>query len=237
MSQPTVGYPDHQAYAQWRGEPLFGTGFTVTNGAPLIVQNWVTNFESLAINVQFGVGTGVTLTVTFYTDSTLTVPCGFYTWVLSGSGVDLQVIVPCLGDWMFAELSTGQAGSQQGNMTLEPSNIPVDLPAYQQSGNYIAGHNVTINPGVTLVITLPFVVEGLGYFRVEDNTAGKQFDMTCNVLTEGGATLTTIDRQLGQTGGQKLTGLQIPALTTQILIKNDDVAAQTFTYFFMVNPQ
>lgn len=237
MTTPTVGYPDHQALPQWRGNPLFQGQYTITTAAPLVVSNWVTNWESLAIDLYCSTNIGCTLTVTFYTDSTQTTQCGTYTWVMTNSGVSLQVLVPCLGDWMVATLSSQQPSAQMGTLTLEPTNIAVTKPSYQQSGNYIAGKLVSINPAATLIVTLPFVVEGIGYFRVECNTAGKSYDMTVDMLTEGNLTAATIDRLTSVTGANKFVTLQIPALTATIQIRNDDVAAQTYTYFFGVNPQ
>lgn len=237
MTTPTVGYPDHQALPQWRGNPLFQGAYSVSPGTPLDVENWVTNWESLAIDLYASTNIGCTLTVTFFTDNTKTTQCGTYTWVITQSSVSLQVLVPCMGDWMVASLTSAQASVQQGTLTLEPTNIAVTKPSYQQSGNYIAGKLVSINPAATLVVTLPFVVEGQGYFRVECNTAGKSYDMTVDMLTEANATAATVDRLTSVTGANKLTNLVIPALTTSIQIRNDDVAAQTYTYYFGVIPQ
>jgi hypothetical protein len=233
VSTPAGGYADFQASSIWRGTPLAAANYTVTSGSPILVQQDVTNFSSLSIHLNLNSGTGITVAVDFFTDSTLAVYCGQCLFTLAPAGTTLLATVPCLGNYAYINITTGQAGNQGITLTVIPTNLGAGRPAYPGCQNSVDGLAVSVGAGNSLVAVLPYVVEGNGEIFVQCGNAGKSFNLEADAIAESGAILSNLFRETAVTG-QAQGSFLAPAFAVQLLIKNNDVAAQNFSYHCQV---
>jgi hypothetical protein len=236
VSTPSIGYPDDQLLSIWRGAPLGQGTATITTAAPLTVQGWVTNFASLALFVNLTNGIGVTIRVQFYTDDTLAVALQTYVFVVSTVGVGVNVVIPAVGDYVVATIMTGQAGNNPVLYNVEPCNVPVTKPTYQGSPNSADALAASIGAGASVVVTLPYVIEGQGQIFVQNATAGVSFNIEADSLLESGALSSNLARATAITGSGNLTFLA-PSAPTQMTIKNNDAAAHNFSWHCQVISQ
>jgi hypothetical protein len=228
--------PDYQSYTSWRGTPLYGQLVTLTSATPVTIDGYVTNWASLALNINVGASVGFTITCKFYTDSTKAVICAAYTWILGGPNVGLNVVVPCMGNFVEVKFFTSEVGNCFLTATVEPMNIAVPKPIYQGTPNSVDGLGVTINAGASLTVPLPFVMEGNGELFVQCGTAGVNYNLEADALNESGAVESNLFRATTVTGAQEGTFLATAALTV-MTIKNDDAANHTYSYHCQVLSQ
>jgi hypothetical protein len=229
VSTPNVGYPDNQLLSIWRGAALGSGTPVVTSAAPFTAAGYVTNFASLALFVNLQNGVGVTVRVQYYTDATLTLALATYQWVVSSVGTALNVILPNTGDYVVITVQTGQAGNNPVFFNAEPTNVAVSRPSYQGVPNSLDNLSSSIASGASLIIQLPYVVEGNGQLFVQNATAAVSFNIEVDALLESGALASNLARVTAITGSGNLSFLA-PGLTTQMLIKNNDAAAHNFSW-------
>ena len=177
-----IGYPDFQAYPAVRGPVYAAQGFSVTSAAPATKGEYVTSFASVYLSLYLSSGTGVTVSVAFYTDSTLAAKTATWQYTVT-LDVTLSVVLPVLGNYFVLEISTGQSGTQAGDYSLIPSQLqyPVQrypTPVVPQSGN------VTIGASGSEQYGFAYVMEGNGYLNVVANDTSGQIWATVRELGE-----------------------------------------------------
>lgn len=233
MTTPTTGHPDFQSYTQWRGPILFKGAYSITSPQSTGSSGFVTNWASLLIRVVLTSGTGVTVTVTYYDDQTLTNKAGTYQWICSFAPVTLSVVVPNLGNWAVVSISTGQAGANAGTAYVAACNLLVPGPRYQVTPNAASGFSVNIIAGATLSTLLPYVAEGNGTVFAQCSVATAPYTVEVDHLNEGANILDEPARVASVTGPQLLNYIA-SAYPLLLKITNNDAAAHTYTYHAQV---
>lgn len=229
MSQIGSGHPDFQDYVNWRGTLYKVGSFAITTVAPVNVAEYVTNFASLYLNVQLASGTGITITVNYYTDATLANFAGTFTWILASAPVGMQVIIPNLGNYVTVAVTTGQTGTQAGTLSITPTNVAIPSVRYPVTGNYQHGFSVNINASATLTAPFPYVSEGNGQGQVQCGNATAPYTIEIDELNEGANILDNAFRVSGVTGPQTFTWISGP-VPNVLKITNTDTVAHSYTY-------
>jgi hypothetical protein len=163
-----TGHPDDQAYASWRGPDFAASsGFPLSNGNPFQTQGFITNFASFAIFCAPTNPGGATVVVNFYTDDTLTIPVGGFSWAVP-NGTLLHNVIPGLGNFVVIHITTTDAAANTMQIAVYPTNTPVGAPSYSGPANYVQGFNVNVAASSTVTALLPYVAAGKGYIFLAD---------------------------------------------------------------------
>ena len=233
MSQLAVGHPDFQEYATWRGPALFSGALTITSVTPKTISGYVTAYASAYVTVAQTAGTGVTVKISFYTDSTLATQVGPSDVYVVNNSVALNVLVPCLGNFMVVNISTAQAGNQTMSVGVTLSNVQVPAKRWPAAGNRVASLGVILGVGGQLTAQLPQVMEGDGYFSISKSNAAA--DSNAYVQEENEAQA-AISRLVTMSPLQSAisTPFQCGPNPVQVVINNGAAGNQTFIYWCSV---
>lgn len=225
-----MGHPDGQNYPIWRGPDFIAnTAFPISASNPLAVQGGITNFASFVIFAAARAPQGVTVTVTFYTDATLSVSVGSFSWILP-QNVSLHTIVPSLGNFVVINMTTADPNPLGMPVAVFPTNSPTSRPDYMAPGNFVEGTAVNVPQSSTLITKLPYLMTGDAYWYANDpNTTGK-LQARFSLLNVGSAELATMDIQPTLTTVRG--SLVVPASPVAVVIQNTDAAAAHVVNFF-----
>ena len=230
MSTPATGYPDYQNLPQWRGSPLASGNHNITIASPFHAENWVTNWQSLNCVLTLNGNPGVTVVVTYYLDSTKSLQIAIFGWVMGLSGGNLRVALPNLGNYVTIDITTIEAASHSVVIGFTPVNVPVSKPSYQVNNNFVEEFNFSIPANSFQSFVIQDVVEGDGYWFVEQLAGVTGFNVSIDVLNENGTVLCNAAHQSNLTGQHSGT-FQSVSQTMQITVSNLDAAARNFNIF------
>lgn len=179
-----LGYPDYQSYPQWRG-PVFAQGLlSITSGDPYDLFEAVTNYASTYIFGQCDTGTGCTLVINFYTDSTKAVSVGQFIYVLA-QGPFVSVIVPNIGNYLEIIVRTSQTGTQGFTLIVAPINVATAVPIYPTPNTGLVVQNQSIGSGSPYSSQLAQVRDGNGWLYF--STAGTYSNFSFAVFEQSEA--------------------------------------------------
>lgn len=165
------GHPDGQNYAIWRGPDFLATNaFNLSASNPCNVQGQVTNYASLIVNVFANNPGGIAVQVEFWTDSTLSIATLQLNWQLP-QGVGLNVILPCLGNFVTAIITTPDVAATTSPISILPTNSVVQKPQYQTPGNRINSLTTSIPASTTVIIPMTWIAAGEAHVFFKDIAA------------------------------------------------------------------
>lgn len=190
MSSP-IGYPDNQAYPNWRGPILSGVSFIVTASDPFTLEEYVTNFASVYFSMNLASGIGVTIDVGFFTDATLSAKAAEWQYVVTNN-CQLSVLIPALSNYIRIVISTSQTGNQGGSATLLPLSVQHPLQHYPQPVQPVANSTETVPASTTNGHIIQQVMEGTGYLWIEPLDASGKIQVSIRELNESGNAVNTI---------------------------------------------
>lgn len=230
MSTPATGYPDYQNLPQWRGTPLASGNKIISSASAFHAEGWVTNWQSLNCVALLNGNPGVTALVTYYPDSAKLIQVAFYSWVIGVTGGRFAVCIPNVANYVSIDITTIEAGNHPTLISFTPVNVPVGKPSYQVNANFVEQLAISIPANSFQSFVLPFVVEGNGYWYVEQITGVTGFNVSIDFLTEAGAVQFKAFDKLALTGAQSGT-FESTSQTMQITVSNLDAAARLFNIY------
>lgn len=193
------GFPDYQQYPQWRGSWSSVASANVTSAAPVTFSQNVTAYASIVLIVNCTSGTGVTVKVQFFTDSTMAVALGQFTYVIT-NGYGLNVIIPASGNFVEVTISTGQSGTQVVSYAIQPTNIAPTVPSYPVPTDYLGAIGLNTAAGATTKLSLSQVCEGIGYSTCNPEAGGAHVTYTVVELGEDGNAKDYLARSVNPAG-------------------------------------
>lgn len=223
-----TGFRDYQQYPNWRGSFTSATAVGVTSGSPVTVKLNVTNYASVFLSAACTSGTGITVTVQFYTDSGETVALGQFTYVVLNGG-ELYTFIPCAGSYVTLEFSTGQAGTQDVNYAVQLLNVAPPHPSYPVPTNYEGGYDVSNAAGATFTFTMPQTAEGDGICVVNPRSGGSAMTIEVDELTEGNAVKAPLARSLNPAGPVSLV-FRAGTRPVQLSVTNTGTSSHAFDW-------
>jgi hypothetical protein len=158
----TYDYPDWQSAQNARATYIAGGTTTITSTSPIVIEGWVTNFDSILLYVAMTAGIGVTVGVNFYENNVGGPVSGTLEYVLN-LATKLQVQIPILGSYMIMTIGTAQTGNQSFQYSVQACRADTLLGRFPVSGNFIANSAFTVPADTVESFYLPYVVEGPGY--------------------------------------------------------------------------
>ena len=229
------GHPDGQNYAIWRGPQFLASVSQGLNSVtPINASGQVTNFASLVLNVNGGSASGVTVTVSWFTDQTATLLLFNQVWNVP-AGTQLSVIIPCVGNFVQVQITTPAVPIIHIAVSIYPTNTPVSAPRYFSVGNEVSGNFRSIAASTTVIASLPRIASGEGHFFLRDDVNSGKFNIAIGTLNLDGTFNIPMVTQDPLTTGF-FGDLRCPDDPLGIFIQNlDGVAAHTLTYLFNVD--
>lgn len=228
----TTGYPDFQAYAQWRGAALvaqFNTsyGLGTTSYGPF----YVGDYASISLFGSVGSTQPLLVAMTFSDDAAGVNTLEVVEWALF-NGVQVQCSVPARGNYVKLSVNNVGVSSVPGTFYMQPTNVITPNIKYlgQPQGTCLVNSFGTIAASATTTTQGLWVFGGLAMFSVEDQSNNKwhgrlQF---WNRNTQNMQTFAWID---GGGGQQRLAVLVVlPPATVQTLVTNDDTVSHSFAW-------
>lgn len=230
----TIGHPDFQAYAQWRGAPIVSNpALGLGPGGINLGITPIGHYAALTVRVS-SVNRNVTLTATFYADAGGVVTVSQVGFTIQNGGT-LSVNVPALGP--YVQVVVNNLGAAGGSMAIfvQPSNLPASKPGYiaQAGAGPLIWGSASVAASGSLTLTTAEVYAGqVGYFA--GTSSGTAFHGTVNYFDSGALAFQTIAGFSGSVGGQRLSALMAaPPSILQIFANNDDSVARTLTLALM----
>ncbi len=194
----SIGHPDWQTYANWRGPILYNSGLTLpANGSGILFTDAVSHFASLYLEV-IGITGGCILEASFGATAATIRSSVVQAWVVQGAS-QLSAMFPVLGN--FVQISAVQAGSAgcTANVFAIATNTPVTGTIYQATGNGVAADNEAIAAGATNAHQLGWVTEGEAYVFLDPLGSAGGLNVTVWALNQSGAHVFPIARWNGVT--------------------------------------
>lgn len=226
MTVSLSGYPDFQTTPQWRG-PLNPTVTKIINSTtPAVYDELVSNFASLFFKVV-QVGAGCQVNLTYYLDSSKAITLGAYYWAIRNPNY-LSVIVPNLGNFAEAVISTSLVPNQSVTTLMQPCNIPVPKPFYPETQNYV--HDTgSVAAGATNFYNMPQIMEGSGVYIIEPGDAAGKLDYSMYEVSLDNTFRNNILAYIAPTA-QVVQPFQSSVYPVTLkIVNNDGVAGHPFT--------
>lgn len=230
MSITGIGYPDYQDLPNWRGQVFSAGALAVTIASPATVAEYVTNFASVYMRAIITGGTGVKIELNWYTDSTLAVLVLTQDWQLSGAPNELSVFVPAVANYLVAKLTTTNAGTQNVNFTLAPTNVQVPANRYPGPVNANSAVSTPIAANGVLTAPCPRIAEGECWIHVNVAGHATTFTVVVNELDQTNAAFSTLFRFFSA-GPPVNAAIRCGPNVVQLSITNTDAAAHNFDYY------
>lgn len=156
----SIGYPDFQSYAQWRGPNLLA-GYTQTlnpghnrSGPQLMV-----NYRAAQVRVVPSAQGGA-VTLSWFADSAETIPTGSDNWHVNAS-TGLNVIVPTKGAYCDLDINVTTGAAMTVSTQLHGTNAGSGQVDYPVTGNLLNTGTVSVPLSGSSLTPLPFVQAGL----------------------------------------------------------------------------
>lgn len=228
------GHPDGQSYAVWRGTPLFASASApISNGNPIIVTGLITNFASIRIRASTSPANGMTINCQYFTDPTLTVPVGGYSWGVP-NGMSLDVLAPALGNFVQVTVSTTTVAVFDIALAVLGMNVGVSAPTYPFANNDVSATTVSVAASSSVIVPLLFVMAGRAHFWWRDITSSGKLSFFINALALNGVPgvgITTNAAPVTQVSGD----FTIDATPLCVNISNSDTVAHSAGYFLSID--
>lgn len=228
MTSP-IGHPDYQTYANWRGPIVAFLSFSIVQNIARNFQFVATNYASLHVKASLSVGTGVTISITFFTDNTLTQAAGQYQYILNANANNVDVVVPVLSNVCQLQFLTVQPSGATCTVAADLMNILVTKPVHQGPPLIETGFQVSIPAATTDTFVTTWVREGAGNLFIAPDTGAGQYSMSLAVTTESGSTLCLILQAATQTAAINLPFVGQNAPLT-LSIRNNAGAAALYDF-------
>lgn len=231
----SVGHPDGQNYALWRGPDFLAQLNQPINPAnPVIVSGQVTNYASLIITMNAAIIGGFSVSVQWFIDSTMAIQTAIQAWTLAPTQT-LNVILPCLGNYVKVSVTSPYGPGGVFPIAIYPTNSQVQAPKYTSIGNLIAGNVAVIAIGATDVLPLPAIASGRGHFFFRDETLSGKFSVGVISLKQDGTSDHTLAAQ-NPLNNTLYGDVNCPDIPMGLYIQNlDGAATHTITYSFHID--
>jgi hypothetical protein len=234
MTVPS-GHLDFQDYSIWRGPDfLAAAAWPLSAANPAVFQGYVTNFASLAMNVNISNPGGALVTLSWFTDATLAIGVGLRQWILP-NGFQFSVIVPALANYVVFQVTTTDVAATSDLISVYPTNSQVSGYVYDTQRARIGNILESVAAGASNTHPLGRIAQGDAWVHVKDDTSSTHLtfqirEMAANgvlgsVVWEAAAPVTIADARLVVTDYP--LALQITNL--------DGAAAHTCDYYFAVD--
>lgn len=218
------GYPDFQAYPQWRtGNVAASNSPTLTPGTHTLYSDAVSNYGSMLLRINPSLGSQCVVTVTWYLDDALTELVGTDTWKCNATTF-LDVIVPIKAQYVQVTLDNTAAVDWTGSTYISLLNVLTPDYKYPVSAQIVAAATVTV-PASTSETYFPTVITrgpAMLSFHPFD-TAGKLL-VVINQLDETGAEVGLI-ADFGTPAAIINNVFYIPDVLWELKVQNLDSAA------------
>jgi hypothetical protein len=226
-----LGYPDYQDYPNWRGQVYAAGSFSIQSASPKTVAEYVTNYASTYIFCQCTALTGVTLTVTFYTDATESIQCGQMVWVIN-EGCFVSTIIPNLGNYISVVVSTAAVMAQTATLIISPTGLATAYPVYPTPNTGLVLTGQTCDSSLPYSDTLAQVRDGTGFIYFNPEAGAANYTIIINEMSEQGAIIGAVFKVNAPTGpftGNFIAGtnpLQINVTSTSATANKIDVTVR-----------
>ena len=155
----TTGFPDFQAYAQWRGLNLLPAYIqTLPVGHTLSGPQLVSSWRGVQLRIKPSAGNCVVV-LHWYDDVAETEITGSDTWNVS-TGVVLSVTSPIKGQYCDLDINVTSAGAMTADTQLFGVNSVTDRLAYVTGGSQITQTSLVIAAGATALFIVSPIVAG-----------------------------------------------------------------------------
>jgi hypothetical protein len=229
-----LDYPDYQGYPNWRGPDLTAaSSFLLSAATPVSAEGYVTNYASITIYVIPSAPPGADVSVTYYTDSTLTVSVGGFAWVLP-ENTALHCTIPVLGNYAVFSVTTTDATSTSCIVAAIPQSIYVPNVTYHSDQNYVGAFNSSIPSGTTDTFPLPYVQSGRCSIHFQDLSASGKVSVFLWLANAAGARTTRIYNSNNSAGVIDVS-LNVPGVALLLQVDNSDTVAHSVDYFCVVD--
>lgn len=226
------GHPDGQSYALWRGTPLFASSsVAVSNGNPIIKSGLITNFASIRIRASTSPANGMTVNCQYFTDPTLIVPVGGYSWGVP-TGMSLDVLAPALGNFVQVTVSTTTVAVFNIALAILGMNVGVSYPTYPFPTNDVESNSTSVAASSSLIVPLLFVMAGRCHFSFRDINSSTKLSFFVSVYNLDGTVGEPIIPNLAPQG-QGFEDFTIDATPLCVNIANGDAAAAHNAGYFL----
>lgn len=230
-----MGHPDFQDYSNWRGPVLAAGSPIVTTVAQYQVNGYVTNFASLFVSIGTAFNNGGVVDISFYTDTTRAVKTGNFSWQLWDTAV--QVFIPVTGNFAELTITTANAGNQQFNVFVGPSNVSVPRATYTAAFNQIEAVSLSVPASTTSFFQVPQTQTGLVYVSLMPNDTTGKLNFSLFELDDTGTAQGALIKHPGFTTDAYLsTACGERVLQAQIQ-NTDGVSAHVLAYRVRVQSQ
>lgn len=180
MPPAAAGYPDYQAYPNWRTPNLLSTGsWNLATGVHNVGAVITQAYAAVAWTASCSAGYGFT-TLTWYADAALTESLGDDRWVLA-PWVATVVTVPARGPYVQATVTVQSAANMVAGLNLAGENSSPGQITYPVAVQRIFTGTVAVPGGGSSVHPFPFITKGAGTLNfVPLDTSAK---LQCHLVT------------------------------------------------------
>lgn len=219
------GYPDWQAYPQWRGAAVLNAEVTGTAGQTTQVGTWpVTSWASLLVATN-GVFTGCTIHLWSSDDPTFGNYIEQEKWVVSPA-CGLHALVPVMADYARIAIESQATAGADLVLVVKPSNIASGAVQYPVPANEAVNSAIALAAGASQTMWLPYISPGWAQYRFSPDASGT--DVSWGVYT-GDAAGNTVDILTGSVSSAAAVSGQVwlPARPCGWKVINFGTAAAT----------
>lgn len=226
------GHPDGQNYAIWRGPDFFvSSGIHIDSTHNATAQGQVTNYASVYLNVDPQMVPGVTATLNWYSDSTLSLIVKTHLWKVP-VGTKLGCIIPASGNFVIMTVTTSSVAGGNVAISMFPTNTPASSLRYLDTGNRVQQFNLSVPLSSTKTDILPFVCAGNGYIYIADRNSTAKLSGRIVTLDENANSVARI------VSWNTLTAFQAQQFNTdaqplRVEVDNTDGAAAHFVDYYV----
>jgi len=232
-SPPASGFPDWQAYANWRSDFSVDDTVSVLPGDTTIFGPFpCNNYSTMMLNV--GPQTdGGTITVE-YGDDPADMKANlfqvFNMYMTSG----LQVLIPLLGNYVQLAFGGNPSSIYSADVLFNFNNIPVPRVQYPVTSNLISQQGVSIPANGSKFFNPPWVVEGDAWLCVDPEGLAGHLSVYVWTLNYAGATQSLIF-EMANIAAPINQRLLLPAYPIAVEVANGTAAAGNVNVSFYTN--
>lgn len=217
MPPAAAGYPDYQAYPNWRTPNLISADLSALATGTHDVAAVITQaYAAVALTASCTAGYG-SIKLQWYEDAALTTPIGSDSWILA-TWVTTVVSVPARGPYVQLVITVDSAAAMNAGVSLAGENSSPGTIVYPVAVQRIYTGTVSVPASGQKIYPIPFMIKGGGTLNfVPQDTSGK---LQCHLVTLNS----------NQTINQRLAdfGTTTTSVYQQIAVSDDCVGVEIF---------
>lgn len=231
MTGPTVGFPDWQQYASWRGPEVAGQIYNVGNNVGIqIAELPAGNYASIRIRA-FTFGGAAQLRLYGENDQFGSEQVIIKQWTIIPN-TSLHCVIPIPTSWILLELTSSNTLGWNGSVDANLTNVSADKPHYYGHNSVLDAYNLVVNAGATALHYPPVFLPGPAHLWANTDTMPQ--NVAFNVVTFDSSLVT--DELLAQfyqvTATNSNYDFEIPEKAWRLEVSN--LSAAPRTYYFAV---